>query len=71
MMVWHEQPGWLYLDPATGSIALQVALGGLLAAMAAVRIYWGKLRAVFGWRDKAPSAASLARASQRGHSEAH
>jgi len=71
MMAWHEQPGLLYLDPATGSLALQIATGGLLAAMAAVRIYWGKLRSVFGRRDKAPSADSLARVSERGHSEAH
>jgi hypothetical protein len=70
MMAWHE-PGLLYLDPATGSIALQVAIGGLLAAMAAVRIYWGKLRSVFGRRDKAPSGDSLTRVSERGHSAAH
>lgn len=69
-MAWHEQPGWLYLDPATGSLALQVTIGGLLAAMAAVRIYWGKLRSVFGRRDKAPSGESLTRVSRRGHSEA-
>ncbi|MBK7931551.1 MAG: hypothetical protein IPJ98_29970 [Bryobacterales bacterium] len=34
-----------YLDPTTGSIAYQVAIGGLLAATAAVRMYWGKIRA--------------------------
>jgi hypothetical protein len=61
----------LYLDPATGSIALQVAIGGLLAAMAAVRIYWGKLRSVCGRREKAPGGDSLARVSKRGRSEAH
>jgi hypothetical protein len=70
MMTWHE-PGLLYLDPATGSMALQIAVGGLLAAMAAVRIYWGKLRSVFGWRDKAPGSGSPARVSERGHSAAH
>jgi hypothetical protein len=51
-------PGLLYLDPATGSIALQVMIGGLLALAAAVRIYWGKLRSVFGWRDRAASGDS-------------
>jgi len=68
-MAGHE-PGLLYLDPATGSIALQVTIGGLLAAVAAVRIYWGKLRSVFGRRDKAPGGNSAARMSERGRSEA-
>ncbi len=37
-----------YLDPATGSIAYQAAISGLLAAAAAVRVYWSKIRRVFG-----------------------
>ncbi len=36
-----------YLDPATGSMVLQVAVGGLLAALAAIRIYWKKIRSLF------------------------
>lgn len=34
----------LYLDPTTGSIAFQAAIGGLLAATAAVRLYWSRIR---------------------------
>jgi hypothetical protein len=65
----HEL-GWLYLDPATGSLALQVTIGGLLAAMAAVRIYWAKLRSLLGRRDGAPGEDSLSHVSRRGHRQA-
>ena len=37
-----------YLDPTSGSIMLQLAVGGLLAALAAVRVYWRKIRSVLG-----------------------
>jgi len=33
-----------YLDPTTGSIAFQTAIGGLLAGLALVRIYSERLR---------------------------
>lgn len=37
-----------YLDPATGSMALQMAVGGLLAGLAVVKMYWRKIRSYFG-----------------------
>ena len=36
-----------YLDPGSGSIVLQVAIGGILAAMATTRLYWNRLRSLF------------------------
>ena len=42
-----------YLDPVTGSIIWQVAIGGLLAVTATIRIYWGKIRSFFS--RKTPS----------------
>lgn len=33
----------LYLDPTTGSVAFQAAIGGLLAATATLRLYWGRV----------------------------
>jgi len=41
-------PLWAYLDPSSGSIMLQMAVGGLLAALAVVRVYWRKIRSVLG-----------------------
>jgi hypothetical protein len=37
-----------YLDPTTGSVGYQIALSTVLAAAAAVRMYWKKLRKLFG-----------------------
>ena len=48
-----------YLDPTTGSIAYQVAISSALAAAAACRLYWHKLRRLFGLaprREAKPSA---------------
>ena len=49
-----------YLDPGTGSIVLQVAIGGILAAMATTRLYWNRLRSLFrrtrGDNSTAPSS---------------
>jgi hypothetical protein len=36
-----------YLDPSTGSLVLQVIVGGFLTAIAAVKIYWKKLKSIF------------------------
>jgi hypothetical protein len=36
-----------YLDPGTGSMVLQIAVGGILAAMAAGKLYWRRLRSLF------------------------
>ena len=37
-----------YLDPGTGSMLLQVILGGVAAVAVAIKLYWHKLRAAFG-----------------------
>jgi len=41
-----------YLDPGTGSMLLQVILGGVAAVAVAVKLYWHKLRAAFGVAKK-------------------
>jgi hypothetical protein len=33
-----------YLDPGSGSIALQFLLGGVVATLAAVRLYWDRVK---------------------------
>ena len=33
-----------YLDPGTGSIALQLLIAGVVGALATVRLYWDRLR---------------------------
>ena len=41
-----------YLDPGTGSMLLQVVLGGIAAVGVAIKLYWHKLRAAFGMAKK-------------------
>ena len=41
-----------YLDPGTGSMMLQVILGGIAAVAVAIKLYWHKLTSVFGLRKK-------------------
>jgi hypothetical protein len=41
-----------YLDPGTGSMLLQVILGGIAAVGVAIKLYWHKLRAALGMAKK-------------------
>ena len=43
---------YAYLDPGTGSMLLQVILGGIAAIGVAIKLYWHKLRAAFGMAKK-------------------
>ncbi len=41
------QPAHAYLDPGTGSILIQVLLGGAAGAAAILKLYWHNIRAYF------------------------
>ena len=41
-----------YLDPGTGSMLLQVILGGVAAVAVAIKLYWHKLRVALGMGRK-------------------
>jgi len=43
---------YAYLDPGTGSMLLQVILGGVAAIGVALKLYWHKLMAAFGLHKK-------------------
>lgn len=36
-----------YLDPGTGSMIVQVVIGGFLASLYTVKVYWQRIRAFF------------------------
>ena len=36
-----------YIDPGTGTIILQALIGGIVAAGAAVSLYWRKIKSFF------------------------
>jgi hypothetical protein len=47
MLFVFPKPAMAYLDPVTGSIVWQVAVGGLLALATTIRLYWSKIRSFF------------------------
>jgi hypothetical protein len=49
-----------YIDPGTGSMLLQVIVGGVAAAAVGVKIFWGRLLGLFRIRrrDEEPKARS-------------
>ena len=53
-------PAHAYLDPGSGSMMVQLLLGGVAGAVVLVRLYWGRLLTRLGFRrdDKTGSKAS-------------
>ena len=47
------QPAFAYLDPGTGSMLLQVILGGIAAVGVALKLFWHKIRIALGMSKKA------------------
>jgi hypothetical protein len=49
-----------YIDPGTGSMLLQVILGGVAAALVGLKVFWGRLLGFLRIRrrDEEPKARS-------------
>lgn len=47
-----ERPTLAYLDPGSGSMMLQVLLGGVAAVGVILKLYWYRLRDVLGFRSR-------------------
>ncbi len=45
-------PSYAYLDPTSGSMILQVVLGGIAGAVVAIRMYWHRILGFFGVRKQ-------------------
>ncbi|MEM9592780.1 MAG: hypothetical protein AAGD06_00850 [Acidobacteriota bacterium] len=45
-------PAFAYFDPGTGSLLLQMILGGVAGIAVVVKLYWHKLLALFGKKPK-------------------
>jgi hypothetical protein len=43
---------YAYLDPGTGSMVLQIAIGGVLAVVATSKLYWRRLTSLFQSKPK-------------------
>lgn len=44
-----------YLDPGTGSMLLQVILGGIAAVVVALKLFWYRIIAFLGFKKKVPT----------------
>ncbi|MFK7897001.1 MAG: hypothetical protein AB8G23_14245 [Myxococcota bacterium] len=44
----HAAPAQAYLDPGTGSMVLQVILGGVAGAMVIGKLYWARFKSLLG-----------------------
>jgi hypothetical protein len=42
--LFFNEPAWAYLDPGTGSMMLQLLLGGIAGAMVVGKLYWHRFR---------------------------
>lgn len=50
-----------YLDPNTGSMALQLLLAGVVGVLATLRLYWDRMRTFFVRRQAGRGGASQGR----------
>ncbi|HEV8239103.1 MAG TPA: hypothetical protein VGS57_07040 [Thermoanaerobaculia bacterium] len=54
LVVLMPAPAHAYLDPASGSMILQLVLGGAAGVAVAVRLLWRRLLRGLGQRDSPP-----------------
>ena len=59
-----------YLDPGTGSMLLQVILGGIAAVAVAVKLFWYRILAMFGIKKKTEASKGEESGSITGESQA-
>lgn len=55
-LVTLPSPAYAYLDPGTGSLILQAAIGTVAGVLVALRIYWQKIKAFFSTKSAVESA---------------
>jgi hypothetical protein len=66
-----EQQVLAYLDPGSGSMLIQILVGGLAAVGVTLKLYWRRLTGLFGGKKpreedtRGPSAEPPASASAR------
>ena len=51
-------PAYAYLDPGTGSMAIQLLMGGVVALLATVRLYWDRMKTFFTRKNVQHDSAS-------------
>jgi hypothetical protein len=57
LLVMSERQLFAYVDPGSGSMLLQLLLGGVAGVAVAIRMYWHRVRSFFGSRSDNPPDA--------------
>jgi hypothetical protein len=52
LLLGSSPSAFAYLDPGTGSLLLQVILGGIAAVGVALKLFWHKIRIALGMSKK-------------------
>lgn len=59
MVVGFSSSAWAYLDPGTGSMVLQLLLGGVAGAIVILKLYWRRFVGLFrGNTPEEPGSSS-------------
>ncbi len=51
-----DHPAYAYLDPSTGTMLLQLVLGGVAGMLVITKLYWYNLKKYLGFRSSKKSA---------------
>lgn len=54
MLAFATTPAWAYLDPGTGSMLLQLLIGGVAGSLFVVKLYFGRLKSFLFRRPQKP-----------------
>jgi hypothetical protein len=52
LLLVYSRPAHAYLDPGSGSVVLQILLGGVAGVILVVKLFWHRLLAIFGIRKE-------------------
>ena len=52
IMLVVANPAYAYLDPGTGSMILQIILGGLAGVLIGWKFFWYRIKEFLGWDKK-------------------
>ena len=47
LFIGFSHQAYAYLDPGTGSLVLQLLIGGILGALVTIKMYWTKIKNYF------------------------
>jgi len=52
LLLVYSKPAHAYLDPGSGSVVLQILLGGVAGVILVVKLFWHRLLSIFGIRKE-------------------